>query len=259
MVKPSASPAAGNSGGRLPLLRLGACRLKPIILISFPPTQWGSECEQLASVCTGCCTRHVSVEAGPRVDPPELGSFRGLSGAAPPCPGAQPFHPCPPSHGRCPLSLFFPCYFSCTRATFTVASRILLRAATRSRTAHQFASDNQAPLTGPLSRACARTGRKIPPARRAAGARCFSKRPPALDRLDKETIVAVTSRSRTRVSQTSPIPKVHPRFLNLHARVVLFEALAKPYLALLENFVQTLPCHSAPRAAQTGRHSVFGP
>jgi hypothetical protein len=37
--------------------------------------------------------------------------------------------------------------------------------------------------------------------------------------------------------------------LDLHARVVLFETLAKPYLALRENLAQTLPLDK-PRTAE---------
>ena len=62
---------------------------------------------------------------------PHYGDCISLPWTSPSIPGAQPFHPCPASHGPHPLPLFFPCYFRGTSATFTVAPRTLLRAATR--------------------------------------------------------------------------------------------------------------------------------
>jgi hypothetical protein len=57
-----------------------------------------------------------------------------------------------------------------------------------------------------------------------------AKRPLALDRHGKETILAVTLAFGHTALSRPPTHKVHPRFLDLHARVVLFETLAKPYL-----------------------------
>jgi len=105
--------------------------------------------------------------------PRGLASFRGLSGPAMPWGTTIPSVSGKPRTSS--LSLFFPCYFRCTSATFTVAPRILLRAATRRVPERRAsASDNQAPRTGPpLARACARTGRKIPQRAGTELARCL--------------------------------------------------------------------------------------
>src|SRR5262245_8049720 len=93
--------------------------------------------------------------------PRGLASFRGLSGSAMPWGTTIPcVRLATDLIPLAVLSLLFQVHERHVHCR--TADTAACRDATLSRTAHQFGSDNQAQRTGPPSRACARTGRKIP-------------------------------------------------------------------------------------------------